>query len=383
MIRLSASAVPRGLPCPGSFVLPQSDYRTAYAEEGTEYHGEMDAAVVAGETDKLPEKVAALLRPDDDVASEMAYAYDVASDTGRRIGRASRGYAGAPYEVFGTVDLIARGPMRTLIVDYKSHERVEPAATNKQLATYALMVARAHGLDEIDVAIYYRGEDWLDVATLYAWDFDDHAKALKALQFRVADAARARRVTGADDPSFLAYLSTGRHCKYCPAFLSCPKQSQLWIEIGNASLVMRVESMIPFDDDVDAAKAFDLLGRITMLSTRLRAALYARAAERPIPLANGNMLGPIDKPGKEKLDGDIVYEVVKEQHGQAIADAAVIRSATKSRLKEALGFAGVKSIAGAERAVLDVVRDRGGSKRETKTTIEEYEPQRQLKEAAG
>ena len=137
---------------------------------------------------------------------------------------------------------------------------------------------------------------------------------------------------------------------------------------------MRIESQLPFESDTEAADAFDLLQRIKMLTTRLSAALYARAAERPIPLSDGRVLGAIEKQGNEKLDGDLVYAVVKEQHGQSVADAAVERKATKTKLRSALSFAtGKGQAASAERKVLDTVRERGGATRETKTVVEVHE----------
>lgn len=367
MIRLSASAVPRVLECTGSAVLPQHRYETKFAEEGTERHADMEGAVDDGDHEKLPAEVQALMRDGDKMATECAFAYDVATDTARELGHLKhRAYEGlAPFEVPGTVDLLIMGNGRAIVVDYKGFEEVDDAESNAQTATYALMVARKYGLSEITVVIVYlTGLRKPSIAILGAFDLDGHAARLKQLQFDVARAAA--------DPG--AHLVTGKQCKYCPAFLSCEKQSALTIDVSSADTVMAIESRIPFESDEDAADAFDLLQRIKMLTTRMSAALYARAAERPIPLRSGKMFGPVEKLGSEKLDGDIVYAVVKEKHGQGVADAAVVRSATKKRLKEALGFVGAKSVAAAERDVLEAVRAKGGAERKPKTSIEEYEP---------
>lgn len=364
MTRLSASAVPRLLACPGSAHLPHKDYRTAFAEAGTDRHSELEAEADLGVTDGVHPSIVALYPRGAQMTSEAAFAYDVATDTARALGHGRAAYKGlAPFEIPGTADLVVLGNGQGVVVDHKSYEEFDPAEVNTQTATYALMLARAAKLDEVTVAINYKHRA-PSIAVLDALDLDAHAARLKRLYLDVAHAAK--------DPS--ASLSTGKHCKYCPAFLACPRQYALTVDIDQGELAMRVEASIPFERDEDAAAAFDLLGRIKTLTARIQAALYARAAERPIPLSNGKMFGPVEKQGNEKLDGDVVYEVVKTKHGQSIADAAVVRTATKKRLNEALAFAGGK-VAQLERDVLDEVRARGGARREIKTAIEEYEPQ--------
>lgn len=366
MIRLSASGVPRALACPASLVLPQHRYETKSAADGTDRHADDETAIDLGnEEDVLPSKVLAMIGPDDTRVTEFAFAFDCATNSARELGHIKRrAYRDlSPFEIPGTADLLIRNSRRAIVVDKKGYERVGPAETNEQTLTLALMVARTYGLDEIIVVIYYE-IGGVDIAIIGALDLDGHAERLKQL---LVDTARAQI-----EPT--AFLAMGRHCRYCPAFLSCPKQHALTLEVGNANTAMAIESRIPFSDDADAAAAFDLLGRIKMLTARISAALYARAAERPIPLSDGRVLGPVEKQGNEKLDGDVVYEVIRDQHGQGIADAAVVRQATKKRIKDALVFAGGKGeIAKLERAVLDEVRKRGGARRETKTVIEEHE----------
>lgn len=364
MIRVSASAVPRLLACPGSAQLPHHDYRTRYADAGTEHHAADEEAASEGRIDDLPSKVSALIGTGM-VRVEQPLAYDCASDTARELPKTNekRAYVGlSSYEIPGTPDLvIVRDDGRSItVVDYKEHERVDPAVTNTQTLTYALALARLYRVDEVTVAIYYRTSDWLDVATHDSFALDAHAQRLRSLQVEVLRKPLK--------------LATGKQCKYCPAFLSCPQQQAFALDVGG-EMPLRVEAAMPFNDDAEAARAFDLLERIKMLTARLSAGLHARAAERPFILSDGRVFGPREKLGNEKLDGDTVYQVIREQHGQAIADAAVERVATKKRIKDALGFVGAKGkVAGLERAVLDEVRARGGIKQETKTVVEVYSP---------
>lgn len=368
MTLLSASEVPRALACPASLVLPRSEYHTEDAEDGIARHAAMEAAARTEDGAGLPEVVRALFQPGDRIAAECSFAYDVATDTARELGHVHGRCYGElrPFEIPGTADLLIVGNGRAIVVDYKGFEPVAHAETNEQTATYALMVSRAYGFRCVTVAIVYLvGDRRPSMATLDALDLDAHAQRLKQLHL---DAAKAR-----ENPE--PFLFVGSHCKYCKAFLACPRQRVVQDEVSQGLVAMRVEAAIPFVDDGEAARAYELLGQVKLLAQRLTAALKARAQERPIPLLSGKMYGPVTKNGNERLNADVVYEVVREKHGQGIADAAVERVATKKRLKDALAFAGAKPAAAAERDVLEAVRERGGATRETKTVIEEYEPQ--------
>jgi len=346
--------------CPGSAHLTQHDYHTTYADQGNDRHGDAEAAAVLGANEDLPWQVRKLLEPGDVLSAECAMAIDTSDDTARALGHiAWRDYTGLrPFEIPGTIDLIVYGERRILVVDYKGFERVTSAADNQQLACAALAVARAAGRDEVTVAIVYLGASWLsaDIATLGMFELDAHS-------------ARLRDMMISTDKT----LRPGPHCKYCHAFLSCPEQKALAIQAGTGEIAVRVESMIPFQDDSEAAEAYELLQRIKIVVSRLNAALHARAAERPIQLRSGKLFGPHHKLGNEKLDGDVVYETVKRLHDQTTADAAVARVATKKRLDAAL-----KGKRGAAKAVIEAVRAAGGAERKTTTTIEEYDSKLQL-----
>lgn len=352
MTRVSASAVPRLLACPGSAHLRQSEYHTDHADSGVDRHEDAETAADTG--GELDPRVRALIQPGDTLATECSFAYDVSDDTGRPLGHlARRDYQQLrPFEIPGTIDLLIRGNGKLTVVDYKSFEDVDPAASNAQLATYALMVARAVGLDEVTVAIVYLAAPWrpADVATLYSFDLDAHADRLRRLMI------------GGDKT-----LRTGKHCKYCPAFHDCPEQRQLGEQASGGVLAARVEAMIPFESDDDAKLAYDIWQRVIVFQKRLSAALHARAAERPIPLGNGRAWGRLEKQGNEKLDGDVVWQAVKELH-PGLEDTAVVRHATKKRLEETL-----KGKRGAVPAVLKLVRDRGGATRSAGYEFAEFE----------
>jgi RecB family exonuclease len=364
----SASSVPRLLACPASAVLPQREYRTVHAAQGQERHLAREVAADLRDLKRLPAAVAAMIRPSDRLLAEHVFTYDSASDTGRHIGPISRDQYPTlglgPFERPGKPDLVVIGTDGAIVIDYKAFEEVASADENAQLATYALMVARALGLDEVTVVIVYEIRR-PSIATLTALDFDAHAARLRKLYL---DVAAARMNPG-------RVLAVGPHCKYCPAFDACPRQKALALDVETGLISVRVEETYPFADDEEAAWALDLLAELKRLATRIHAGLETRARVRPIPLANGNAWGPQEKRGKLRLVGDVVHAVMLERHGKALADMAAPRAASQKALREALEFAGAdETLKDALADVLADVEARGGSKRDTKTMLEEYEP---------
>lgn len=366
-IAITASALPRIMACPASAVLPWEDYHTEHADEGNERHADAEEAVKVGDLSNLPPDLVTLLEDYPTRHTEIAAYYDVATGEAELLPDVkNREYPPMlpPFSIPMTMDLLAIGENSALVVDYKGHEYVGKPEEHAQLMTQALAVARHFGFDTLTIAICYLPTGRVDKVVIDEIEMDVFAGRLRDLNKLVA-AARAI-------PE--AYLKTGSHCRWCPAFGACPEQTSLALSVKTDAAWNRVESMLPLHDDKTAADAYEFLARVKLLTKRLSDALYARAGDRPIPLGGGRVFGPHTKYGNEKLDGDKVYEVVKELHGQGVADAAVIRSATKKRLDEALGLLGVPSKAKAVEAVLVEVRARGGAAKEKKTEIEEYTP---------
>lgn len=364
----SASSLARTFACPGSARLPTTDYKTVDAEEGNERHASLEERAKRGD---LPYAIRELCPEATRFMVEAKFAYDLATGVARHIehpGHRNYGTLG-PFEIPMQADLLMFAHDRVVVVDYKNRERVEPAATNRQLACIAMTVASWEGVADATVALAYPKHEtdddfFIDKADLSVMDFDAYRTELMDLHQLVAKGGP---------------LNEGPWCKYCPSFMHCPKKAQTVLEVSSGAADNRVEMILPLGSDEGAQQAYEFAQKLRLLLKRIDAAIYARANERPIPLAGGKMFGPREKLGNEKLDGDTVYDVVKQFYGQGVADAVVMRSATKTRLKEALGFAGVGSVAAAERKVLDEVRSRGGTKRELKIEIGEYMPERQLK----
>lgn len=368
---ITASRLEIARECPGFSALPHVDTPTPDTEDGRVRHAVQQAEIEAG---VVP---SALLERWPDLAeswrAEVKFAIDLVTGEGRELGIGTdRDYSDARGEVFticGTADAIAIGDDVVVVVDKKRfNPDVTRPAQNAQLHIAALALCRAHKKERAEVAILHEVRG-LEVAELDVLDLDTFAAEAKQI---LEDATRARWAARNGDQ---LPLREGPWCRWCPAFAACPKKLALKKEVDAHPIVVSPDApMLPFRDDDDAANAYEFADRVRMLLKRLDAALYARAAERPIPLRSGKLFGKVVKEGNEKLDGATVYAVVREKHGQGIADTAVVMSATKTRLKEALDLAGVKNKAGAERAVLEEVRARGGSRRDQKETIDEYDP---------
>lgn len=380
---ITASKISLAAKCLGAFTLPGISEVHGGQTDGVEAHADHEEAIESG---NVPE-ILTERWPGYSWRAEVSYAVDVSTGVGRVLGvglhRAYDTPGGlvafgipplAPFEVSGTADAEGRGPKGELvIVDWKSFDPlVARAAKNAQLHTLALAATRAYGLDECEVAISHKLRPF-DVAPLGPIDFDVFEMELR----RIFEAVAKARSDARDGRP--ATLVPGQHCRYCPAFIgpqgvACPAQQKLALDMGSEDTAMSLEKRIPFENDEDAAQAFDLLSRIKMLTARLTSALYARAGERPIPLADGRVLGPVQKLGNERLDGDEVFRVVRDQIGIGVADLAVSRVASKVKLREALkGAARRGSVAELERKILDEVRKRGGAKREMKTVIEVHD----------
>lgn len=345
--------------CEGAFSLPWRDEPNVHSEAGTERHAVDEIAINAGDVpDEYTDRWPGLTW-----RAETAYMYDVATDTARFLGCGiNRSYGERrPFEVPGTVDAEGRGNGVLVLVDRKGFEQQQPAARHPQARFLALAAARAQPADQIFVAI--RPEiGAMDVAELDpVFDLDVIAHEVKQRVIRAAairGEARAGRQVA---------FNVGRWCRWCPAFDSCPKQKDLralvQLDDNHPDLALQT-----FVDDQSAADVYALWKRIGILHKRIGQQLHSYAFGRPIQLSNGMTFGPHHRLGNEKLDGDAVYETVKQLHGQEIADAAVERVATKKRLDTAL-----KGKRGAAKAVLEAVRAAGGAERKLTTTIEEYE----------
>jgi hypothetical protein len=345
--------------CEGAFTLPWRDEPNVHSEAGNERHATDETRINVGD---IPEEYESRW-PGLTWRAEVSYMYDVSSDTSRFLGCGIKRAYGEqlPFEVPGTIDVEGRGPGILVVLDRKGFEAQSPAERHPQVRFLALAAARVEPADRVVVAI--RPEIGpMDVSEIDpVFDLDVIAHEIRQRVIRAAGVRKRARAGEAIS------FNTGRHCRWCPAFAACPKQAELraLVQLDDEHPELALSTLV---DDETAADVYELYKRIGILHKRIGQQLYAHAAVRPIPIGNGKMFGKHEKLGNERLSGDVVYQVVKAHHGQAIADAAVTREATKTKLEATL-----KGKRGAAKAVLAEVRELGGATRKAGETIGEYE----------
>lgn len=346
--------------CEGAFTLPWSDIPNEHSDAGNERHAADESAINAGD---VPEEYTERW-PGLTWRAEVAYAYDVSSDTARYLGTGiNRAYGELrPFEIPGTIDAEGRSPELLVVADRKGFETQPPVARHPQVRFLGLAAARAQPAPRVVVAI--RPElGPMDVAELDpVFDLDVIAHEVRQ---RVIRAATVRSAARNGDP---VAFRTGRWCRWCPAFKPCPKQRELRVMVDRPEDDPELALATAIADDTDAPAVYELYKRIGILHKRIGQSLHAIAASRPIPIGNGRFFGRREKRGNEKLDGDITYQVIRDLHGQEVADAAVIRTATKTRIEATL-----KADRGAAKAVIAEVRKRDGITSKSTSSFEEFD----------
>ncbi len=251
MATYTASSIARVSACPSSEALPH--VRTAVspeAERGTAAHeflfrlhnGELREDALAAVPEAHREYCASIaLQPVPGAIAEVPVAYDVLRRSARLLNVSNRAYGQlAASEVAGTCDLFIPAPPGGVatVVDWKTTHDVEGMERyTPQLEFYALALARAHHVAQIRyeiVAIDERGQPHFVIQR--ELDFED----LEAIAERLAQAHRAVGVALAAAGDHLLRsaapwapsVTEGDHCRYCPAWRSCPAKRAVLDAVG-------------------------------------------------------------------------------------------------------------------------------------------------------
>ncbi len=358
---ITASRLDLARRCPGAFALEHFDQSNEFQEEGVDRHRAFEERIERGD---IPERL--LERwPSATWRAEVRFAFCLATGVGRELpGDGHRDYSQAgALEICGTADAVGRLGDLLIVVDFKSHDpNVQRAHVNAQVHIAALALSRAYKLDDAEVAIHHEVRP-LDVHRLDCLDLEVFAGEARGI---IEDVARVKAEHRAGAP---LQLSAGYWCRWCPAMASCPVYAE-------AALVARsgVPEMKSLSNDDDAAKAYEFLKRVKMLTARLTSALYARAAERPIPLADGKWFGKVSGLGNRKIDGDKAYETIRAKYGQTVADLAVSREASQKSIETAIKTIAPRgSLASMKESIMKELESIGGVTRKPTESIEEYD----------
>lgn len=384
-IEFTASSLPRAFACLASIVHPRSEFRTKWADLGKERHKVDENAVNQGDLSTLPAALSDLI-VGMDVRSEVAMAFNASTRTARILGYGvDRDYGVMqPFETPGTCDLLAVGNGRVIIGDRKGWEEVDHPSENRQTLFYALCAAIIYSVTEVTVCIYGEvGEprwavlDWLEL--------QNFADELKALHIKAMAAQRVPRV----------HEREGEHCTYCHAFENCSKQQSTAIDVASGEAELRLTGLLNLDDDETAGKLYVFGQKLHALQKRFAARIYARAAQRPIPVPNsdGLVFGKRLKPGNRTLDPDKATAAIREILG--------LRSFPVDKIEEfeSIAFSKETSQAAIERAakqlapkggigklkeqIVDRIGELGGIARGTTESFEEYKPEQPVLASGG
>jgi hypothetical protein len=382
---LTASALPRARRCLASIAHPQADFRTRDADDGNARHKVDEDAINDGDLSTLPVAVA------DDIAgmvvrSEVALSLNAATRTAKVLGYGiGRSYGALdPFETPGTCDLLAvspeGAPPRVVIGDRKGYEEVDHPSENWQTLLYAAAAAIVFGVSEVTVWIYGAiGQPRM--AVLERVELDAYVSDLEQLHIRAAAAKQNPK----------NYEVPGDHCNYCHALEPCSKFRALLVAVDRGSADRKLSGLLSLDDDETAGWFYLFAEQLAQLKKRVDARLYARAAERPIPVpGTDKVFGKRLKPGNRQLDADKTVTAIREilgldaERAAKFEKVAIERSTSQAAIeraaKEVAHKGGISSLK--ERIVKRVDELGGVTRGKTTESFEEYEPIEQLRSAA-
>lgn len=361
MIKPTASGLERAMRCGASLRLPVIESTSAAAEAGAARHAFLARVRVVGRDAALAEvpeehrAICAALPVDElptDLACEVAYAYDVAADSCREIGRnVGRNYGVlAPMELAGTADVVGVAEDRVYVADYKSAGYRGRAADSMQLRFLALAAATYHSVPAARVEIIRLTDDggvsrsWHDYDEL---DLDAFAHELREWFARAGQGGPVE----------------GPWCHGCKSALHCPaKVGLIQLAAGGQDIAA------PFMGGLSrgsVGKAYQLAESLKGLTRELERRIFAAVEELgPCPMPDGRELRMVIGEGRETLDGDVAHRVLTGMLGREAADQAVEMRATKEGIRRALKGK-VASVEPALREVVDRVRQEGGARRST------------------
>jgi len=390
----TGSEMQRVVACPGSAVLPRVDTESDEAAHGQVVHDFLAAVPTAGRDAALEAvplehraalegiPVGSLPLDAKRFKAEVAYAYNLDTERARFLGQhLKRRYTTEPNEVPITLDVAGVDGELALVADYKSGwGHVPPAPENLQIGLGVLVVADVEGLQEGRGAIIRvrdTGEPWYDEAEFSPFELEVVREQLREARAKVRE-QRARFEAGKT-----VNVTTGKHCRYCPAKLHCPAFQQTLATMATRpdDLVQELRSMLTPELAARAYRNFKFAKEALQV---IELALRGFAADHPIPLEDGKVYGYEERTEKS-FDARTVFEVLSSGYGIEAAKAGVEFEASNASIErgirawrdaKALAEPGRKapSMAPEVRKVVDQVHQLGGITERPKVTMREHTP---------
>ena len=394
-MRVSASNLHRAAACPGSTSLPWfgSESNEA-ASRGTSIHKFLETALNKGRDEALrtcdPEVLDACEVIDlDDLPAgdpknwhaEVAFAYNWKTEVARIIGVGiGRNYGKLDeFEIAGCADVIrvvddGDGIGKTVTVyDYKTGRgHVDPAEANWQLRLLGVAAASAYGALEADVGVIRLIDDTPRFNHAH-YDTLDLAVARKQIRKVMEEAKKAEAdVAAGKTPK----LSTGAHCDYCPAIMSCKAVTGIVAAVAKnpAEYILDPVTLTPEQAGLAWVKIDIAIEGLKMAKKNLEQI----AMSIPLPLPNGKVIASVETK-RETITPDVTEAVMTELYGnEAASEAIEIKKSTSRTLLKSVVRAHLKpneKLGKTYDAVLAEIRQAGGAKESFFYQIKEITPQ--------
>lgn len=376
----SGSTLDRVKYCAASHALPPVRSKSSFALRGDAVHAYvLNKRRGVGNIDDVPEQYRSFCEsinldmiPEGEY--EVACSYDTMSGVGHVGLEADMGLT--PNHILGHTDIyrpVSVGENKAIYIgDLKSGIAAHVPSVSECLQTgfYALCAARSQQVETAVVEIIRVADSGFverDSTVLDGW-------ALDAIEAELLDlVGRVRNAQDVVESGGVPVVTTGNHCKYCPALVNCPAQMKLVRMLASEPVSLEKDIMTALTPKT-APVAYQKYRQAQEILSRIRQALYLYAEEHPIEIGNGMVLGPVSV-RSARLDGETVHTVMSEMFDGAVAHKAVKLSTTKTAIRAALRPAvGPGQLLRSEKAVLEAVRNQGGLQHKETVQIRAHRP---------
>lgn len=345
---ITASSLSRLLNCPGSSLLSRAENASQWADAGQVEHADLASEVMAG---TLPDWISAAIPPNS--RTEVALAFDVATREGRIIGEnLARAYSNlGVFEIVGSTDVLGVVGDAVVIADFKTgYGNVEPAATNAQLAFYALAAARALDKTRAIVRLIFTKTERVEEAELDAFDLAAFGERLAALHSTIAALKHPVSTT------------EGSWCRYCPSKHVCPSKNGQLVQLAERGAAVLGDSLITPER---RRAAYEQFVRIEQIVADAKRRLDASIDDfGPIDLGNGRAYGRYHRPGRKQLDGDKAVQAIRVVVGESAKEfeaLAIERSTSQAAIERAAkALAPARGASKLKAAVIAKIEELGG-----------------------
>lgn len=367
--------------CPKSVFLPREETRSDSAEKGTAVHDYLDRISTGVDAAVALELVPVEHRDDclavevsdipllSDLRTEVAIAWNPWTRKSRILGHhLGRDYAGADraVEFVGTADRIGKmvgGEYDGWFVvdDYKtgSARTVDHVEKNWQTLTLAVAFATEFKLDRVLVGIIKTQ------GTVRPYYFP-----LERLDLAMGEQALIELATIIRDDT--GKHVEGRHCKWCPSFIYCEKKLELAMSIvrqPNLSLDYIAEQI-----KADPITAYNRWRLVKDVVHKMDDIIRAHARDNPIPLADGQVFGPVEVKRNEIVP-EIAFGELIDMHGREVAQKAFDLKTSKAGIERAIAVIAPKGKKAAMvREALGRIESKNGFKEVKRTEVREHKP---------